>query len=304
MLLGIVTAAVASVVLVGQFGRWHQLLDQFNALLSILLPILALTLAVAVRMKDRASILIAAIGLLVGGFQLASDAIAPLDNKQPVPSQTIKTLTLSTYHSNPTPAEIARVLKAETPDIVMLQETSGTSAKVVDALLPGYHRIRSCRQKHCPLTILSRWPITEMPLKGRTPGLSPGVFIGEVIAPIGTFRVMNVHLKRPYHDQAQILLAETAKLAGQAPGIPLIVGGDFNTATGTFGLAAFARDSKLRLLNGFVPTYPANQILPAFAGIDHIFASLHWASSGCHRTSAGGSDHYGISCQINLKGKN
>jgi endonuclease/exonuclease/phosphatase family metal-dependent hydrolase len=296
-----VAAAATSVVLVGQFGRGHHTLDQFNSMLSILLPVLALTLAGALRMRDRASILAAALGLLAGGFQLGGAALAGFGREPRVQGETLKVLTLSTYHSNLDPAAIGRVVVAQAPDVAVLQETNGTTAQVVDTLLPDYHRIRSCRQQHCSLTILSRWPMRQIPVKWLSHHAHVDVLVGEVDAPAGTFRIMNVHLPRPYEKNAQQLLAQTASLARNDAAVPLIVAGDFNTATGTFGLARFAQASGLRRFDGFIPTYPANELVPAFAGIDHIFASAHWARAGCRRTSAGGSDHYGVACRLGFR---
>lgn len=294
-------AATTSVVLVGQFGRGHHTLDQFNSMLSILLPVLALTLAGALRMRDRASILVAALGLLVGGYQLGGAALAGIGREPGLAGETLKILTLSTYHSNPDPAAIRRVVVGEAPDIAVLQETNGTTAQVVDTLLPGYHRIRSCKQQHCTLTILSRWPLRRIRVKWPSNQAHPDLLVGEVDAPSGTFHVMNVHLQRPYEKNAQRLLADTANLARRDAAVPLIVAGDFNTATGTFGLARFAQDSGLHRFDGFIPTYPANELVPAFAGIDHVFANAHWARVGCRRTSAGGSDHYGVACRLGLR---
>jgi len=122
-----------------------------------------------------------------------------------------------------------------------------------------------------------------------------------VDAPTGTFRVMNVHMPRPYERNMQQLMAQSADLARTESFNPLIVGGDFNTATGSFGLARFAQASGLRRFDGFIPTYPANRFVPAFAGIDHVFASTHWGRVGCRRLRAVNSDHYGVVCRVGLR---
>ena len=300
-LLGMVAAAATSVVLVGQFGRGHHTLDQFNSALSLLLPVLAVTLAGSLRLRDRAGIAVAVLGLMVGGYQLGGAALTGIGRPGPAPGETIKVMTYSTFHANPDPAAVARVITAEAPDVAVLQETNGTPALIMDGLLPGYARIRSCLQPHCSLTILSRWPMRRIE-PGWQPKLQrPDVLVGEIDGPAGPFRIIDLHMPRPYDVTAQRLLAITGALARDHAGTPLIVAGDFNTATGSFGLARFARISGLRRVDGFIPTYPADQVFPAFAGIDHVFTSLHWARGGCHRTAAGQSDHYGIACRIGLR---
>jgi endonuclease/exonuclease/phosphatase (EEP) superfamily protein YafD len=300
-LLGMTAAAATSVVLVGQFGRGHHTLDQFNSMLSLLLPALALIFAGALRLRDRASAAVAALGLLVGGYQLGGAALLGAGRTVPVRGDTLKILTLSTFHANPAPQAIGDVITAEAPDIAVLQETNGSTAAVVAALLPGYHRIRNCEKPDCTLTILSRWPIRRLQIAWAGHVGRPDLLLGEVDAPTGPLRVMNVHMPRPYEKNMQRVMADTAAFVRSQRDLPLIVAGDFNTATGSFGLARFAHASRLRRYDGFIPTYPANRMLPAFAGIDHVFASAEWARVGCRRTAAGHSDHYGVACRIGLR---
>lgn len=299
--LGMGAAAATSVILVAQLGRTHHTLDQFNSLLALLVPALGLILAFALRMRDRAAAIVAGIGLLVGGYQLGGAALAGRGRSADDQGPSLKIMTLSTYHSNQTPEAIPAVIAAEAPDIVLLQETNGTAATVVDGLLPGFHRARSCKKQRCTLTILSRWPLrrTDLRHEGRRPALDG--MAADVDAPFATFRIVNVHLHRPYEKNAQRAFHELAALLRADTALPTILGGDFNAATGSFGLARFAQESRLRRHDGFIPTYPANTIAFAFIGIDHVFADSRWARASCHRTGAGGSDHYGVACRMRLR---
>lgn len=298
-------AAATGVVLVGQLGRTHHVLDQFNVMLPLLVPVLAVCLASALRLRDRPSVAVAAIGLLVGGYQLGGAVLSGLGRERggAAPgSLQIKVLTLSTFHSNPDPGAIVALVNREAPDIALLQETNGTVAPFMPALLPGYRRIQSCGGgRPCTLTILSRWPIRNLPVTWPPSRAHADVLVGEVRTPAGPLRVIDVHMARPYVKSSQMFMQQGAELARREAGVPLVVGGDFNTATGTFGLARFAQVSGLRRQDSFIPTYPANRPLPAFAGIDHVFASKHWLRAGCRRTSAGRSDHYGVLCRLRLR---
>jgi endonuclease/exonuclease/phosphatase (EEP) superfamily protein YafD len=296
-------AAATCLVLLGQIGRWHQLLDQLNSLLPLLLPALALFLAAALRLGDRATIGVAALGLIFGSYQLGGAALRNVGfraetSRAGLPS--LKILTLSTCHSNPDPGTIRKIVAAEAPDIAVLQETSGSTAKVVDGLLPRYHRIKSCKGWPCPLTILSRWPIGKLAVVPNRN--NPEMMIGDVEAPFGRFRIINVHLPRPYDKAAGRFIRELARISQRhQEATRLIVAGDFNTASGSFGLARFAKASRLRQRNGFIPTYPANQPIPAFVGIDHVFADHDWSGGQCRRMAAGGSDHYGVVCRLQVR---
>jgi len=300
VLLCALAAGGSTVVLLGQLGRERFMLDQLNSGLSVLVPGLAVIAALALRGRDRVTAAVAGLGILVGGYQLGSVAVAPVERAQGA-GPTIKLLTLSTYHSNPNPDAIRRVVMAEAPDIALLQETNRETRLVVESLLPGFHRAKSCQWRHCSLTILSRWPLTRMTLDYGRDRHFPDLLAAEVAAPFGALRVINVHMPRPSDVRSRTFIGDLAKVSRTAQDRPLIVGGDFNAATGSFGLERFARDSGLRRLEGFVPTYPANRPVPAFIGIDHVFADARWRSLGCHRTEAGGSDHYGIACTLALQ---
>lgn len=304
--LGFVAAGATTLVLLGQWGRYRHSLDQLNALLPLLLVLLALLLAVALRMRDRGTTLVAAIGLVVAGVQLGSAALEAHGVPSGLRSEqaaTLKIMTLSAFHSNPDPAAIRGVIAAEAPDIALLQESNGTAANVIDTLLPGYHRLGSCKKPHCTLTILSRWPLRDLKIAYRKSEAQPDLILAEVTAPFGHFRIMNVHLPRPYDKHAISFTRILARTARENADMPLIMAGDFNTVTGSFGLAWLGENSGLLRRDGFTPTYPANEIFPAFAGIDHIFASDHWAGADCRRTAAGNSDHYGIGCRFQLTSK-
>jgi endonuclease/exonuclease/phosphatase (EEP) superfamily protein YafD len=303
---GFVAAGATTLVLLGQAGRYRHSLDQLNALLPLLLIGLALLLAIALRMRDRGATLVAGIGLIVAGAQLGGALLqthgqpAKTDGKD-LPA--VKIVTLSAFHANPNPAAIRDVIAAEAPDIALLQESDGTAANVIDTLLPGYHRLGSCKKPHCGLTILSRWPLRRLKVDYGKAKARPELILAEVVAPFGLFRIMTLHLPRPYDANAIAFSRMLPPIARGNGDMPLIMAGDFNTVTGSFGLARLGDQTRLRRRDGFIPTYPANRVVPAFAGIDHIFASDRWAGSDCHRTAAGNSDHYGIGCRLQLTRK-
>lgn len=298
VVIGMAAASATSLVLVGQMGRTHHTLDQFNALLPLLLVLLALLLAAALGSRDRLVVVVAGIGLAVGGYQLGGAALHGWRDRGGAGGPTVKIMTLSTYHSNPNPAALRDVVKGQAPDIALLQESNGTAAPVVETLLPGYYRLGSCKQRDCTLQILSRWPMRRVKVTYGKPAARPDLVVAEVDAPFGTFRVMNLHLPRPYDKSAKAYAQRIAEAARANGAVPLIMGGDFNTATGSFGLDRLERASGLRRRDGFIPTYPANRIVPAFTGIDHVFADRGWTSQGCRRTKAGNSDHYGVACRL------
>jgi endonuclease/exonuclease/phosphatase (EEP) superfamily protein YafD len=242
---------------------------------------------------------VALLGLAVGGVQLGGAARATGRGEEGAPA--VKVVTFSTFHANPRPQALRDTIVAEKPDIVLLQETDGNARDVVLKLLPRYHRIKQCPWRYCHLVILSRWPIRRMDVPFPRHGARPSVLMGEVEAPFRRFRVIDVHLPRPYKPEAEPAMQALAEVARAASGRPLIMTGDFNAASGSFGLARFAERSRLIRREGFIPTYPANRLAPAFAGIDHVFADSRWSGGDCRRLAAAHSDHYGVACTLRLR---
>lgn len=287
-------------VLAGQLGRWSPAFDLLNALLLPILLLLVPLLALTIYWHERFAAIVAVVGLLIGTAQLFGLSL-PADDNAADSAARLRIVTLSTWRDNPDPEAIRKVIAAQAPDIVMFQESDGTAARVVDALLPDFARVKPCKAKYCSLTILSRWPARRVAVPAGTRGPLPDVVIAEVEAPFGTFRVINLHLPRPGDARTPLFFKRITALARLEAAGPVLVGGDFNLGSGTFNLRQFAQMSGLRRLDGFVPTYPAHLPLPAFVGIDHILASRDWSGAKCHRTGAGGSDHYGLACDVNLR---
>lgn len=301
VVLGLAAAAATAMVLLGQAGRYDHTLDQMNALLPPLLVVLVIVLAIALWMRNRVVLGLAGIGLIVGMVQLGGAAFAHQGRPAQGGPPTLKIVTLSAFHSNPDPSGIRKVIMAEAPDIALLQETNGTTATMIAGLLPTYYRIGSCRSAPCSLVIISRWPLRRIRIKYDSKRATPDLVVAEINAPFGRFRLVNVHLPRPYDPGAERFVHLVALVARANANLPLIVAGDFNTATGSFGLSRLAREARLQRADGFIPTYPANLPIPAIVGIDHMMTDNRWAGADCRRTAAGNSDHYGLACRFQFR---
>jgi endonuclease/exonuclease/phosphatase (EEP) superfamily protein YafD len=296
--LGLAAAGATTLVLLGQAGRSSHLLDQINALLPPLLIGLALVLVVGLAMRDRWVAILSGIGLIVGTVQLGGAAFAQRGRPAQGGPPSLRIMTLSAFHANPKPEGIRKAVMAEKPDIVLLQEANGNAAQVIGTLLPTYYRLKSCRRPTCTLLIISRWPLRHILMRYDKKRATPDVLVAEVEAPFGRFRLINVHMPRPYDPGAERFAHLLALVARANAKLPVIVAGDFNAATGSFGLTRLAKEAHLQRADGFIPTYPANRPIPAFVGIDHMMADDRWAGADCRRTGAGNSDHFGLACRF------
>jgi len=286
-------------VLAGQLGRFAASFDTLNALLLPLVAALALLSILALACRERVSGIVAFVCLAIGLGQIASPA-SPEKLPATWSPPPIRLLTLSTWHSNPHPEAVRRAVEAERPDIALLQETDRATAAVVRDLLPGYHRVRSCSRRDCSLTILSRWPARRIVLAAKPGARLADLLVAEIAAPWGSFRVMNLHLPRPYTPDAQPFVDQLAIAMEEQGRGPLIVGGDFNMATGSFGLRRLAGAAGLRRVEGLLPTYPAHLGVPPFIPIDHVLVGRDWGPAQCHAMAWAASDHRGIACTLSL----
>jgi len=137
-------------------------------------------------------------------------------------------------------ARLPTALKAQTPDVICLQEiwTPSARAQIVEALAPDFHASSAVRGG---LVTLSRSPIVEqefLPFPV-TKGLTlqeliagKGILLTVLEVPGGRLRVANTHLAwDPKPDGARTLqLAFLRKTLAPLTDLPLLLAGDLNTA--------------------------------------------------------------------------
>lgn len=292
---------VATAIVIAELGRVWPWADEVNAVLLPLLAAQAVVAALAAACRSTPIIALSLLSLALGGGHVGADLLrgAPAGHG-PVP---IHIVSVNAFRANPTPAEVREVLDKMRPDIALIQESNGSAASEIERALPGYHRIRSCPWRRCSLVVLSRWPIRTVPLPKPPRQDLADLLGGEITIGRMRLRVITVHLPRPGRPSRQRHFDQLiAAVRAQTP-LPLIVGGDFNTPSGSFRLARFAQAAKVRRVDGWIATYPADGRLPAFLTIDHIFVDRQWTSGGCSRVTGTGSDHYAINCRLYLDGQ-
>jgi endonuclease/exonuclease/phosphatase family metal-dependent hydrolase len=206
---------------------------------------------------------------------------------------------------------IARVVRRERPDVLLLQEVApGVLAGLVDALRVLYDGtpIHVAHDPQIGQAIVSRFPVASSATLPRKGNAQRAV----LRSPAGPITVFNVHPLRlggwraRYSQIAALLDEEISRETG-----PVILGGDFNTPDGS----QLYRLLTGKLVNahgergfGFGFTYPASLASPLGAvaviplvRIDHIFASRHFLTLGAGTIAdAGGSDHRPVFAELAL----
>jgi vancomycin resistance protein VanJ len=220
----------------------------------------------------------------------------------PPDAPTLSVMSYNTWSQNLDERSIARVVQANAPDVVLLQETSPAVLERVVGLLGdlyGGSAVHAAYEPTIQQAVISRFPIGSS-VAMREKGQAQRVVLHTLAGPVV---VLNVHPLRNTgwrgrHDRlAALLKEEVVPEEG-----PVIVGGDFNAPehSEVYRLvAAHLRDAHRAAGSGFGFTYPAAGLrllgaVPAFpvVRIDHVFFSRHFVAVRAETlTDSGGSDH-------------
>lgn len=225
----------------------------------------------------------------------------------------LKVMSYNVWSRNQQVGEMARVIRAERPDILLLQEIgaerfTALRFELADLYPPGNDH--GVHESVLLQGVLSRYPVRPLGAIGQLGQAQKAT----VLVPGEPVTVFNVHpLRRGgwqrRHQQIASLL-EQEVLA--TPG-PVILGGDFNTTDQTQlyrRLVRHLRNAHWEAGFGFGFTYPSTEVrvlgltLPKLVRIDHIFYTDHLQvlSAGTVNDS-GGSDHLPVTAIFNLNAK-
>jgi endonuclease/exonuclease/phosphatase (EEP) superfamily protein YafD len=225
------------------------------------------------------------------------------DSSEPVPA--LKVASANLFYGNHEMARLVQWIRAESPEIVVLQEVSPAAAAQLRSLSDYPNLLIDAAPGPFALAVLSRLPIDvvevvqgPMDLPGQ--GLSYRVELswsGRRIA------LAALHLAAPttptYRRQRDALLGRTAEWAARS-GIPVIAAGDLNSTPWSRAFKQ-AADLGLRRATGLTPTWPSVLGPETTIPIDHVLASRHWAVAGRSRGPDIGSDHRPVLVALTLR---
>jgi len=220
------------------------------------------------------------------------------------PEVQLRVMTFNVHYANDDVTGVARVVRAERPDIIAFQEfTEPFAGKLLSELRFEYRYVLLDDAKWPRLALLSRYPLTMLP----TPSGAWRTQVAGLSTPEGTIVVWNVHSspsvsQRGWERQRQTFLA-IARSVATHPG-PVIVLGDFNTTDQAQNyqlLAEHLTDVHRAVGWGFGFTFPGRwrdelplhgvPLLPMLR-IDYVFVNQYWTPEEIRVLPEGpGSDH-------------
>ncbi|MGN6151281.1 MAG: endonuclease/exonuclease/phosphatase family protein [Lysobacteraceae bacterium] len=189
---------------------------------------------------------------------------------------------------NPDPAPLARWLRTQSVDVVVLVELAPAYADGLQrALADRYpHHAFFAADSPFGIGLLSRLPLREVARTDSADGIPS--LAATVDTAQGPVRVVAAHPMpplAPHWQQARDDLLRT--LAHDAQVRPTVVAGDLNATPWSRALA-HAADLGLRRATGLAPTWPSAHVgIP----IDHVLAGPGWRRGDTARGPDIGSDH-------------
>ncbi len=231
--------------------------------------------------------------------------LAPLfvPDQRPASTRSFALMTLNTRQGSADPQQVAE--RAKQADVVVLLEAT-------PALFDGLQRhgwsqrfpyaIGELRGEIGDTVLYSRFPLSnQAPL----PDSEYQTWIANAAVPeIGTVRVIAAHPCNPFCGNNRFSI-EHQELRGAADanlGVPLVVAGDLNAIDDHAPLRALRRDGLVSATDivgaGWLPTYPANRVIPPLLPIDHILLNRFLTATSLTSFDVDGTDHRGLLAQI------
>jgi vancomycin resistance protein VanJ len=225
----------------------------------------------------------------------------------------LRVMTFNVYYANRNVSDIADLIRAESPDVIALQELTDDLAVPLRAELRAEYPYFLYDSSQSLTGLISRYALTD-------PSVHPALRYSQsagVETPGGSVKIWSVHLSTALSQRGwewqKDMAAAIAEEAKQEAG-PLIVLGDFNTTdqTETYRLVADQlTDVHWSVGRGFGFTFPDlrrygadSPILGPVVRIDHIFVSDHLTPQEIHVIPSGhGSDHQPVVATLRFNGR-
>ena len=302
-LMSLTALGCAGWALAAQGGRWSARLDVLTHFAPMLL---ALSLAPAIyglafeRRRARRLLLgLSGVAITACALLIAPEYLRPASPPAPAdaPDQ-IKLIQFNAWERNTHQGETIRWLRAQDPDILVVEEAS-VIAPALKRAFRGYHV--SCGD--CSVMILSKArPVArDVPVPPIAEDIRPPIAGATLRDARGEFSVFGTHYTWPIYggwQQAQGRVIST--LLARFPKDRLILTGDFNSTPWSFSRrredAMFGLERRTRALF----SWPADRgvaslSLPvALLPIDHVYAGPGWRTVRAERGPRLGSDHYPV----------
>jgi endonuclease/exonuclease/phosphatase (EEP) superfamily protein YafD len=268
-------------------------------LVGALVALVCLGLAL-LRARSRPALTgLTLLSALLLGLQVAWQAPFFVADERAATSAGFTLLSLNTFKGQADPDQVVTV--AARADVVVLLEITPTLATSLEE--------RGWRSRYPYTAGLDGSTLSNTVVFSRYP-LTGSVQIGEgsfdewlttaAVPEVGSVRLIGVHACNPYCGGNRWAQEHAAleRVVRQNLDRPLVVAGDFNAVDDHGPMQQLRRlgmRSATDLLGaGWLPTYPANKLLPPLLPIDHVLVDTRLTATALQRVPIDGTDHLGL----------
>jgi endonuclease/exonuclease/phosphatase (EEP) superfamily protein YafD len=306
-LLALLPALAATLLrMTGPAADGPALLASFSAYGIVGYLVAALCLVVAVvRARGARRMLVALTVVAVTGLGYHAATLAPLfvPDGRPASTRPFTVLTLNMRHGGADVVGLTQAVRGA--DVVVLVEASPAAVQQLDARgwRVAFPHVTGATENGDPGSVVySRFPLRDsQPL----PRSSFQQWATTVAVPeVGDVRLLAVHPCNPFcggnafaDEHADL----RAAIAGQ-PDLPLVVAGDFNAVPDHKVMRRLRSDGLEDASDlagaGWLPTYPANTVVPPLLPIDHILVDSRLTATSVGTVRIGGTDHFALQAEL------
>jgi endonuclease/exonuclease/phosphatase (EEP) superfamily protein YafD len=264
--------------------------------------LLALACLLAALMRARHRLVPALITVIVAILTACHLAwLAPLfvDDHRPAATPTFQLMTLNMFNGEADSSQVAE--RAAKADVVILVETTSDALRALerygwDNRFP--YSVGDPRNNLSNTAVYSRFPLSR---SGQIGDSSFQQWLTTVRIPgIGGVRLMAVHPCNPYCGENRWNSEHRLVRRTVIDNIdrPLVVAGDFNSVNDHGPMQALQRAGLKSATDvagaGWLPTYPANRLIPPLLPIDHVLINKDLTATSVTSFAVSGSDHRGL----------
>jgi len=262
--------------------------------------VMALTRA---RRRQGLAILTAACAALVA-IHIAWLAPLFVPDNRPVATESFVVMSLNLRHGAADPQQM--LAAAASADIVVLPEATPESARRLAAV--GWrdrfpHVVGDPLRTGPGSPIYSRYPLTDPEALPRS--AFPQWAATAAVPEVGPVRVIAAHPCNPFcGDNRWAAEHDTLRAVATAvpPELPLVLAGDLNAVPDHGPLQALHRTGLTTAADltgaGWLPTYPAQSLLPPLLPIDHVVVDDQLTALSVSRIEVAGTDHLGLVAEL------
>jgi endonuclease/exonuclease/phosphatase (EEP) superfamily protein YafD len=319
--LALVALGLSGTAVAAWFGFAVPLFDLFNHFqVPLIAGMLVALIGVLVLFIGSSWQLLLSVVLLAGlaasALTVVPETVAELRPHAPLPGDgrpVIKLMTHNLFGLNYDMRRVARVIAAENPDIVALQEYFPEQRERLPQLLAAtYPYSTHCvGGKRANIALFSKLPFeqaadgdctTDPAAAGRTAHI-----LATFTLPDGSrFAVLTTHFDWPYPIERQRRQRETIVKAIKAVTVPLLVVGDFNSTPWSYAQRDFAAEAGLDRQTHGLLTWPLMfsikgwRSTPPILPLDQVMTRGPVAIHDLHTAAPTGSDHLPIVVTFSL----